>query len=411
MEILETSSLAPAGLRRPGSLWRRAVLGRLGALRHGTLVVHEGGAERLLGRPAPDGLSARLTVRDPRFWRRAALGGSVGAGESYADGDWDADDLTALVRLLVRNQGALRGMERGLAALRRPADALFHALRRNTRGGARRNIADHYDLGNDFFELMLDPTMTYSSAIFEPPDATLEQASTRKLDLLCRRLALGPGDHLVEIGTGWGSMALHAAGRYGCRVTTTTISRAQWERARERVARAGLSGRVTVLLEDYRDLGGRYDKAVSVEMIEAIGAAQYEPFFRKLGALLAPGGALALQAITIADQHYERALREVDFIKRHVFPGSAIPSVTALVGAATRASDLRLRSLEDYGPHYARTLATWRANLRSRHEAVERITEPRFRRLWDFYLSYCEGGFLERHVSVVHMLLARPAGG
>jgi cyclopropane-fatty-acyl-phospholipid synthase len=225
------------------------------------------------------------------------------------------------------------------------------------------------------------------------------------------RLELRPGDHLLEIGTGWGSMALHAASRHGCRVTTTTISRAQWEVAKERVARAGLADRVEVLLSDYRDLRGRYDKIVSIEMIEAIGAEQYPTFFRRCAELLAPGGRLALQAITIEDRDFERARREVDFIKRHVFPGSCIPSITALVSAATRASDLRLRQLEDYGLHYARTLATWRENLAARRAEVERLTDERFRRLWRFYLCYCEGGFRERHVSVVQMLFARGAEG
>jgi cyclopropane-fatty-acyl-phospholipid synthase len=405
------SPLALGASALPGSIWRRAVLDRLGRLGRGTLAVSEGGHEIVLGRPAADGLAARLTVHRPGFWRRVALGGSVGAGEAYLDGDWDAEDLTAVIRLLTRNQGALSGLERGLALLRRPADWVQQRLRRNTLAGSRRNIADHYDLGNEFFALMLDPTMTYSSAVFDPPEATLEQASVKKLDLLCQKLGLGPADHLLEIGTGWGSMALHAASRYGCRVTTTTISRAQWELARERVARAGLADRVTVLLEDYRELSGRYPKLVSVEMIEAIGAEQYRTFFRRCGELLAPGGKLALQAITIADQHYERARRELDFIKRHVFPGSCIASVTALLDAATAASDLRLRALDDYTPHYARTLAAWRANLAERSEAVARLTEERFRRFWHFYLCLCEGGFAERYIGVVQLVMDRPEGG
>jgi cyclopropane-fatty-acyl-phospholipid synthase len=315
------------------------------------------------------------------------------------------------VSILARNRAALSGLDGGLAWLRRPAAGLFALLRRNSRTGARRNIADHYDLGNDFFALMLDPTMTYSSAVFDPPEATLEEASRRKLDLLCQKLELGPRDHLLEIGSGWGSMAIHAATRTGCRVTTTTISRAQHELATERVARAGLAGRVTVLLEDYRDLTGRYDKVVSVEMIEAIGAGQYPTFFDRCAARLVPGGRLAVQAITIADQHYERARRQVDFIKRHVFPGGCIPSVTALVDAATTASDLRLRHLEDLTPHYARTLAAWRDNLAARQEAVAKLTTERFRRLWDFYLCYCEGGFAERYVGLVQMVFDRPEGG
>jgi cyclopropane-fatty-acyl-phospholipid synthase len=404
-----TLALSPA--RSRGSPFRGAVMGRLARLRSGTLLVEDGAGAVRLGEPAADGLSASLVVRDPRFWRRTALGGAVGAAEAYADGDWETDDLTAVIRVLVRNQEALAGMERGLARLRRPADAVFAALRRNTRAGSRRNIAEHYDLGNDFFALMLDPTLTYSCAVFDRPGATLEEASLRKLELMSERLELRPTDHLLEIGSGWGSMALHAASRFGCRVTTTTISRAQWELARARVKAAGLEDRVTVLLSDYRDLSGRFDKIVSIEMIEAIGAEQYDTFFRRCAELLAPGGRLALQAITIADRHFERARREVDFIKRHVFPGSCIPSVTALLAAATRASDLTLRQLEDYGPHYARTLAAWRENLEARAAEVARHTDERFRRLWRFYLCYCEGGFHERHVSAVQMVLARPAEG
>jgi cyclopropane-fatty-acyl-phospholipid synthase len=402
-------SLSPA--RAGASAWRRAVLSRLERLGRGTLTVEDAGGVVTLGRPSPDGLSARVVVRRPEFWRRLALGGSVGAGESYADGDWDADDLTAVVRLLARNRAALSELDGGLAWLGRPAASLFALLRRNTRAGARRNIAEHYDLGNDFFALMLDPTMTYSAAVFDPPGLTLEEASRRKLELLCRKLDLGPSDHLLEIGSGWGSLAIHAASRTGCRVTTTTISRAQHEEATDRVARAGLAGRVTVLLEDYRDLTGRYDKVVSVEMIEAIGAEQYPTFFDRCAARLAPGGRLAVQAITIADQEYERARREVDFIKRHVFPGGCIPSVTGLLDAATAASDLRLRHLEDLTPHYVRTLAAWRDNLAARREAVERITTERFRRLWDFYLCYCEGGFAERYVGLVQLVFDRPEEG
>ncbi|HVP68187.1 MAG TPA: cyclopropane-fatty-acyl-phospholipid synthase family protein [Anaeromyxobacteraceae bacterium] len=402
-----TAISIPARLDRE-TPWRRACLRQLGAIRGGTIVLRDGADELVLGSPSEDGLSATVTVHHRRFWRRVAVGGSAAAGASYADGDWDADDVTALVRLLSRNREALAGMESGLALLSRPASWAFSALRRNTRAGSRRNIADHYDLGNDFFELMLDPTLTYSSAVFDAPEASLEEASRSKLDLLCRRLALAPGDHLVEIGSGWGSMAIHAASRYGCRVTTATISRAQCDLARERVRQAGLADRVEVVLSDYRDLAGRYDKLVSVEMIEAVGASQYRAFFRKCASLLAPHGLAALQAITIADQHFERHRREIDFIKRHIFPGSCIPSVTALLDAATAASDFRLRELADYTPHYARTLAAWRGNLQANRARLERITDERFRRLWHFYLCYCEGGFRERYIGVAQMLFARP---
>jgi cyclopropane-fatty-acyl-phospholipid synthase len=401
---LATPARPSAGRR--DSPWRRAVLAGLARLRGGALELEEDGVRHLLGEPG--GLLARVTVRDPRFWRRVALGGSLGAGESYADGDWEVDDLTALVRLVVRDHSARSGLDGGLSLLRRPLDLGFALLRRNSRAGARRNIADHYDLGNDFFALMLDPTMTYSSGVWEPSGCTLEEAQVRKLDLLCARLRLRPEDHLLEIGTGWGSLAIHAARRYGCRVTTTTLSRAQWELASERVRAAGLADRVTLLRDDYRDLQGRFDKVVSCEMIEAVGAEQYETFFARCASLLAPGGALAVQAITIGDEHYERARREVDFIKRHVFPGSCIPSISALVGAAARAGGLRLRQLQDYGPDYARTLAGWRGNLAARRAAVERITDERFRRVWHFYLCYCEGGFAEGHVGVSQLVFGRP---
>ena len=404
-----TTTTIPArmevGSRLRGSPWRRAALANLAGLRGGTLELEDGGVRHRLGEPGD--LAAHVTVRDPRFWRRAALGGSLGAGEAYADGDWDTDDLTAVVRLLVRNAAAKEGLDGGLSLLRRPLDLAYALLRRKSRRGARRNIAEHYDLGNDFFTLMLDPTLTYSSAVWDRPGCTLEEAQVRKLDLLCTRLRLRPEDHLLEIGTGWGSLALHAARRYGCRVTTTTLSAAQHALASERVRAAGLQDRITLLREDYRELRGQYDKIVSCEMIEAIGAAQYPTFFAQCAALLAPGGVLALQAITIADRAYDRARREVDFIKRHVFPGSCIPSITALTTAAAR-SDLVLRQLQDHGRDYARTLAAWRENLAANRAAVERLTDERFRRLWHFYLCYCEGGFTEGHIGVAQLTFARP---
>ncbi len=390
--------------------FRSFVLPRLAGLTGGILTVREGSASTTFGAPAPDGLAAEVVVRDPSFWRRVATGGSLGAAESYADGDWDSPDLTALLRLMTRNIDAVDGLEGGLAVLRRPVDAVRHALRRNTRTGSRRNITDHYDLGDDFFALMLDPTMTYSCGVFERPDSTLEEASVAKIDRLCRMLRLGPSNHLLEIGSGWGALAVHAASRYGCRVTTTTISRNQLARARARVADAGLSDRVTVLHSDYRDLSGSFDRLVSVEMLEAVGAEYYGTFFAKCGSLLTPDGLMALQVITIADARYEQARRGVDFIKRHIFPGGNVPSITALLQAATRHSDLTLRRLEDIGPHYATTLAAWRANLAANADAVARLTEPRFRRIWHFDLCYCEAGFAERYLGTAQMLLARPQG-
>ena len=393
-----------------GLSFRSLVLPRLAGIAEGQLTLREGGASSVHGTPARDGLAAEVVVRHPAFWRRVATGGTLGAAESYAAGEWDTPDLTAVVRLLARNVSAMDGLEGGLSLLRRPVDALRHALRRNTRTGSRRNITEHYDLGDDFFRLMLDPTMTYSCGIFEHAGATLEEASIAKIDRLCRMLRLGPDDHLLEIGTGWGALALHAASRYGCRVTTTTISRNQLARARERVAAAGLTDRITVLHSDYRDLRGRFDKLVSVEMLEAVGTDYYGTFFSKCASLLEDDGLLALQVITIADARYEQHVRGVDFIKRHVFPGSNIPSITALLTAATRHSDLTMRQLDDIGPHYATTLAAWRENLARNAEAVARLTDERFRRTWHFYLCYCEAGFAERYLGDVQMLLSRPRG-
>ena len=335
-----------------------------------------------------------------------AFGGSVGAGESFMAGDWTADDLTALVRILLVNRGLLDALDSGWSRLAEPARRLLHAAARNTRSGSRRNIAAHYDIGNDFFELFLDPTMMYSCAVFERADMSLEQAQVAKLDRLCRKLDLKPGDHLLEIGTGWGALALHAARHYGCRVTTTTISREQHALARRRIDDAGLAERVTLLLADYRDLEGRYDKLVSVEMIEAIGHQYFDTFFRRCSELLAPGGTMVLQAITIDDRQYESARDSVDFIKRHIFPGCCIPSVTALAQSAARASTLRIVDLEDIGPHYATTLAAWRRNLFENAARVRARGYPEaLLRMWHFYLCYCEGGFAERALGDVQIVL------
>ncbi|MCE3284773.1 MAG: Cyclopropane-fatty-acyl-phospholipid synthase [Steroidobacteraceae bacterium] len=398
------------GRPRPNPLGpaaRRLVVGRLGALERGTLRVHEGDAVHEFHGVA-EGPAASLEVRDPAFYAELAFGGSVGAAESYMLGHWSSPDLTGLLRLLLVNRTALDSLEGGLARLTAPLRLAAHWLQRNTRAGSRRNIAAHYDLGNDFFKLMLDETMMYSCALFERADMTLADASRAKLDLACRKLDLRPDHHVLEIGTGWGGFAIHAASRHGCRVTTTTISPSQYELARERVRAAGLEGRITVLLEDYRDLRGRYDRLVSIEMIEAIGHRQFETFFRRAGELLQRDGRMLLQSITLADRHYARARDEVDFIKRYIFPGCCIPSVGALTAALVASSDLRLVHLEDIGPHYATTLAAWRRNFHANLDRVRALGyPPTFVRLWEFYLSYCEAGFAERALGDVQMVLTR----
>lgn len=391
---------------------RQRLLQQLAGFGHGRLTLHDALGSVAIGAPldvAVD-LAVRIDVHDPAFYRAVAANGSVGAGEAYMDGQWRCSDLVGLIRLLVRNRDLLDGMETGLARLGGMAMRAAHALRRNTRHGSRRNIAAHYDLGNDFFRLFLSRDLMYSSAYWGGADDTLEAASTRKLDLICRKLALRPGDRVVEIGTGWGGFALHAARHYGCHVTTATISRAQHALARQRIADAGLADRVAVLLADYRDLDGRFDKLVSIEMVEAIGAPYLDTYFRQLGRLLKPDGLALLQAITIEDHRYAQALKSVDFIQRHVFPGSFIPSLSALLAAKTRGSDLALVAQEDFGDSYARTLHAWRERFMARLAEVRaQGFDERFIRMWEFYLAYCEGGFRERSIGVSHLLLAKPS--
>jgi cyclopropane-fatty-acyl-phospholipid synthase len=391
---------------------RARLLQQMQALRECQLTVIDESGETVIGRAAEnsaDTLRATVRVHAGAFYRAVAMNGSVGAGESFIDGDWDCDDLVALIRMLVRNRDLLDAMESGPARFGGLALRAWHALRRNTRGGSRNNIAAHYDLGNDFFGLFLDESLMYSSAIYADAGETLEAASARKLERICRKLALSANDRIVEIGSGWGGFAIHAAKHFGCHVTTTTISRAQYELAHERVAQAGLGDRVAVLLEDYRDLDGRYDKLVSIEMIEAIGHQYLDTYFTKIGSLLEPHGMALIQAITIEDHRYAQALRAVDFIKRHVFPGTFIPSISAMLGAAARSSDLKLYNLEDIGPSYALTLAAWRARFHHARTDVRALGfDERFVRLWDFYLAYCEGGFRERSTGIVQMLMVKP---
>lgn len=391
-----------------GSLLRRGVISKLRQVSWGTIVLEDGGETHRFGN-GEGGPSVRVQVHSRLLYERVALGGTVGAGEAYIEGAWSCDDLTSLIRIFVRNREAMSGMERGIASLAMPALRLVHRLRRNTREGSRRNIAAHYDLGNDFYSLFLDETMTYSAGIFEREESTLHEASLAKIDRLCRKLDLGPQHHLLEIGTGWGGFAIRAAQQFGCRVTTTTISKRQYEMAVERVKAAGLEDRVEVLLEDYRDLRGEYDRIVSVEMIEAVGWEFYETFMRTCARLLRPDGIMALQAITIQDQIYDDARRSVDFIQKYIFPGCCIPSTTALISAATKASDLRLFHFEDLTPHYARTLAEWRRRFLDRADEVRaQGFDDAFIRMWEFYLCYCEGGFAERNIGLTQMVLTRP---
>ena len=386
---------------------RKQVLGKLGKLRHGHLQLREAGECRAYGDPAMPGFGT-LTIMDGRFFGKLAFGGSVGAAESYMDGDWQSDDLVGLMRLLIRNRNLLDAMEGGSARFAGWMMQAAHALRRNTRSGSRKNIAAHYDLGNALFELFLDPSLMYSSAVFDREGMTLEQASQRKLQLICEKLELGADDHLIEIGTGWGGMAIYAAKHTGCRVTTTTISREQFDLAKARIEAEALQDRITLLLKDYRDLEGHYDKLVSIEMIEAIGHQFQDTYFAKCASLLKPGGKALIQAITIEDHRYQQALDSVDFIKRYIFPGSYIPCVSAMVTSAAKAGQLRLLDLQDIGDSYAKTIHAWRERFLAQETDVLALGyDRRFLRMWDFYLAYCEAGFLEQSISDVHLLFGK----
>lgn len=391
-----------------GNLARTAVLAQLRRLARGSLRVICNDRQWTFGE-AGSALHAQVEIVDEAAWSLVASNGSIGAGEGYIHGYWRTPDLAAVTRVFVANLEVLDAMEGGLARLARPALHLLHRLNRNSRRGSRRNILAHYDLGNALFERLLDPTMMYSAAQFESAEQTLEQAQLNKLERICQKLELKPHEHLLEIGTGWGSLAIHAATRYGCRVTTTTLSEAQCAHTLQRVQALGLTQRITVLREDYRDLSGRFDKLVSIEMIEAVGHRYLPTYFRQCAALLKEDGLMLLQAITIRDQRYAQARRSVDFIQRYIFPGGALPSLSVLLDTASRKTGLNLVHMEDFGQDYARTLRHWRDNLRQARTALKDLGyDETFQRLWEFYLCYCQGGFEERAIGVAQLLWAAP---
>ncbi len=370
---------------------------------------HFGEPERCGAKPVEVHYRASIQVRDERFYTLVLTGGTNGAAEAYMAGYWQTSNLVNLIRLMLANRAQMESLDGPLSSLASGANRVWHALNRNTEAGSRRNIAAHYDLGNDFFSQFLDSRLMYSSGIYIRGDETLEEASSTKLERICQKLDLSPQDHLLEIGTGWGGMAIYAAERFGCRVTTTTISQEQYDEAKARVEAAGLQGRITLLLEDYRKLEGEFDKVVSIEMVEAVGHQYLDQYFEKIAGLLKPDGMALIQAITIDDNHYERALREVDFIKRYIFPGSFIPCATVLASSAAK-TGLRTFNLEDIGESYALTLRDWRERfLRALDTIREQGFDERFIRMWEFYLCYCEGGFRERAISNVQMLLTRSA--
>ncbi|MEM7784102.1 MAG: cyclopropane-fatty-acyl-phospholipid synthase family protein [Planctomycetota bacterium] len=402
-----------------GGFYRRQILSRLGTLQGGRVCITEGEKNSMLASPAygnqNEGLEATVNVFSKNFFKRTFWGGTIGAAESYIDGEWGSDNLTDLIRIMIRNLDRFQKLEKSWAYLTNQFHFWQHRNRKNSITGSRKNIHEHYDLGNSFYSLFLDETMSYSSGIFELEDPNgsdrfeMVDASHRKLDAICQKLALSESDHLLEIGTGWGGLAIHAATHYGCKVTTCTISSEQFLMANERVRKAGLGRRVEVLFCDYRELEGQFDKIVSVEMIEAVGHEYFDQFFAQCKKLLKPGGDLLLQAITIGEQDYDHHIRRTDFIRKYIFPGGCLPSISALSKSVGRVTDMRMTHQRDITPHYVKTLKYWRSQFLARLEDVRNLGYSNsFIRLWNFYLCYCEAAFAERRVHCVHLVYSRP---
>ncbi len=376
-------------------------------LAHGQIIIEEGSKTRTFG--SDSSLQAHITINDNRAYRKMLFGGSIGAGEAYIDNLWDVDNLTALVRIMVLNMSLLDRMERGFAWLNRSIDLIKHLLNSNNKKGARRNILAHYDLGKDLNLSFLDPAMMYSSAIYPESESSLTEAQRNKLDVICKKLDLKQTDNVVEIGSGWGGFAIYAVQNYGCHVTTTTISDAQYAEARKRITDLGLMDRITLVQKDYRDLAGTFDKLVSIEMIEAVGHKYLPGFFKQCERLLKYDGKMLIQAITIADQKYSQYRHSVDFIQRYIFPGGCIPSNARMLQVIAEKTDMVVRQIDDFGLDYARTLKDWHKRFNSSWESLlKKGYDEKFKRLWEFYFCYCEGGFLERSISVVHVVATRP---
>jgi cyclopropane-fatty-acyl-phospholipid synthase len=409
-----SNNLSQQGSKKPvrwiDKICRPLLFSRLRKIEFGQVKIIDHCGVQLFGNTEQSSeLTVEINVKDQRFYSDIALGGTVAAGEAYMQGYWSCNNLTGLVRIMLRNREVMDQVEGGFSLFKAPILRLMHWLNRNSQAGSRRNIEAHYDLGNEMFELFLDPTMMYSCAYYPDSKASLDQAATAKLQRICEKLQLSETDHVVEIGTGWGGFAIYAATHFGCKVTTTTISKQQYEIARQRVIAAGLEDKVTLLMEDYRDLQGAYDKLVSIEMIEAVGPQYLETYFTKCSTLLKPDGIMLIQAITIQDQFYDQAIKSVDFIQRYIFPGGFIPSVTAISNAVKNATDTRLFQMEDIGPHYATTLRDWRKNFFNNIEKIKALGySDQFIAMWEFYLCYCEGGFLERTLGTSHLVFVKP---
>ncbi len=389
-------------------LCKIALIKKLNKIQDGHLIITDSQGIHSFGDKSSD-LKCHITIHNMNFYSRSVLGGSIGNGESFVDKDWDVDNLSNFIRIFVRNREVVQGIDEGLGKILQPFQRLVHGLKANTVSGSKKNISAHYDIGNDFFKLFLDQTMMYSSALFKNNEMTLFEASENKIHTICQKLKLTQKDHLVEIGTGWGSLAIYAAKHYGCKVTTTTISQEQYDYAKEQIRKEKLEDKITLLFEDYRNLTGTYDKLVSIEMIEAVGLDNLNTYFEKCSSLVKPNGLMLIQAITIRDQFYESAKHSVDFIQRHIFPGSGIPSVSGIMDAVREKTDLNLINQEDYAEDYARTLYLWRKNLEENKSSITKLGYPEYLyRLWIYYFCYCEGGFKERAIGLSQLVLSKP---
>lgn len=363
------------------------------------------------GNPADLALKVSVNVIKPDFYKRVLKNGSVGAAESFILGEWQVDDLTKLIQILIKNQDTLKKFDGKFASFKILLSSLKNWLNKNTVRGSKKNIIKHYDLGNDFFSLFLDKSMMYSSAIYPHDNSSLEEAAEYKLKIICDKLDLKPEHHILEIGSGWGGFALYAAKNYQCKVTTTTISEEQYRLAKEKIISAGLVEQITLLKNDYRELTGQFDKVVSIEMLEAVGHSYLKTYFQKISYLLKTDGQALIQVITITDQHYERAKYEADFIKQYIFPGGFLPSLTAIAKTLTQYTDLRITDIEDIGLHYAKTLRDWLNRFNQVHQQLFLLGYDQFFiRMWQYYFCYCEAAFLEQYISDMQIILMKSKG-
>jgi cyclopropane-fatty-acyl-phospholipid synthase len=406
--------MSAIALTHTPSFYERAVLDMLSKMDKGRLDVSLPGGQTVSLGNGGGNVRADMSINDVDFFRRCVLYGDVGFGETYMDGLWETSSITNVIKwflLNIDNAPNVSGSEAKTAVLGilKFFNKITHLRRSNTLNKARKNISEHYDLSNEFFSLWLDPSMTYSSAYFKNPEMSLEEAQYEKYDRLSHLMRLKPEHHVLEIGSGWGGNAIHMAKNYGCRVTSITISEEQQKLATEKIKAAGLSDKVKVVLEDYRIIEGQYDRIVSIEMLEAVGAQFYETYFRQVHRLLKPDGLVALQVITCPDSRFEELRRGVDWIQKHIFPGSLLPSVGAMNSAINNTGDLTLIDIKDLGQHYAHTLATWRENFHRVKEQIEKIGfDESFQRKWNYYLSYCEAAFAMRNINVMQLLYSRP---